>query len=368
MYDSTTFQPDWFSKPGDTLLALMEERELSAEALADLIGCRPSVVRGLLAGTASIDDDLADRLARHVGGTSSFWLARQSKYVAALARVAKAVPEGIGSEWVKQFPHRDVVNHGWMDRSIERNKLMAAYLAYFGVSSPSEWADRYASFSKGTAFRTSPTFKSKVGAISTWLRQGEIQASTLHCGRWTPDNLRRRLQELRVLTKAKSPSYFLPRLRKICADCGVAVVFVRAPSGCSASGATRFISANKAMVILSFRYLSDDHFWFTFFHELGHLLLHSEKLTFVDGEPGMTDEAEAEANSFSADVLIPSNRSEEMMDLRPRRDPIIRFAYSVGVAPGIVVGQLQHKQLLRRSQLNFLKRRFDWDQISAASN
>lgn len=366
MSDIAAFQPDWFSRPGDTLLTLMEERELSAEALADRIGCRHSVVRGLLAGTTSIDDDLANRLAQHVGGTSSFWLVRQSKYVAALARAAKAVPDAVGAEWVKQFPHRDIVNYGWMDRSIERNKLTAAYLAYFGVSSPGEWADRYSNFSDSTAFRTSPTFKSKVGAISTWLRQGEIEASALHCGQWRPDQLRQRLQELRILTKAKSPSYFLPRLRKICADSGVALVFVRAPSGCSASGATRFVSANKAMVILSFRYLSDDHFWFTFFHELGHLLLHSEKLTFVDGEPGMTDEAEAEANSFSAEVLIPSNRCEEMMDLRPRRDPIIRFAYSVGVAPGIVVGQLQHRQLLRRSQLNFLKRRFDWDQIRAA--
>ena len=38
------------------------------------------------------------------------------------------------------------------------------------------------------------------------------------------------------------------------------------------------------MIILSFRYLSDDHFWFTFFHEIGHLLLHKEDLTFIDGE------------------------------------------------------------------------------------
>jgi plasmid maintenance system antidote protein VapI len=345
----------------------MEERELSAEMLADRIGCRQSVVRGLLTGSTSIDEDLAGRLARHVGGTSSFWLTRQSKYVAALARAAGTVPDDVGAEWVRQFPHRDIVNYGWMNGGTERSKLMAAYLAYFGVNSPSEWADRYASFPESTAFRTSPTFKSKVGAISAWLRQGEIEASGVHCAQWKPDSLKRRLQDLRILTKAKSPGYFLPRLRKICADCGVAVVFVRAPSGCSASGATRFVSSNKAMIILSFRYLSDDHFWFTFFHELGHLLLHSEKLTFVDGEPGTIDSAEEEANRFSADVLIPPNRRDEMMDLQPRRDPIIRFAYSVGVAPGIVVGQLQHGQVLKQSQLNFLKRRFDWEQIGAAS-
>ncbi len=120
-------------------------------------------------------------------------------------------------------------------------------------------------------------------------------------------------------------------------------------------------------MILSFRYLSDDHFWFTFFHELGHLLLHSKKLTFVDGEAGITDEAEQEANTFSAEVLVPSCRRDEMMDLPPRRDAIIRFAYSVGVAPGIIVGQMQHHQILTRNRMNFLKRRFDWDQISEAT-
>lgn len=366
MSEIATFQPDWFSKPGDTLLSLMEERELSAETLANQLGCRPSTISGLLAGTGSIDQNLADSLARHVGGTASFWLARQSKYLAALARIADAVPDDVGAAWVKQFPHSDIASYGWVQKGIERKNLMAAYLAYFGVNSPKEWADRYATYTKDTAFRTSPTYQSNLGAISAWLRQGEIEASAQHCRSWSPERLRQALPELRVLAKTKNLSYLLPRLRDICAECGVAVVFVRAPKGCRASGATRFVSSTKAMVILSFRYLSDDHFWFTFFHELGHVLLHNAKLTFIDGEIGMSDDAEKEADRFSADVLIPPSRRDEMMDLKPRREAIIRFAYSIGVAPGVVVGQMQHAKAIQPNRLNGLKRRFDWDEISAA--
>ena len=51
------------------------------------------------------------------------------------------------------------------------------------------------------------------------------------------------------------------------------------------------------------------------------------------------------------------------MDLEPRRENIIRFAYSVGVSAGIIVGQLQHHKVIGRNRMNFLKRRFNWQQI-----
>ena len=361
-----SFQPDWFSKPGETLLTLMERHELTSEALATKLGCSTAVVRGLLSGTVAIDGNLAAALSKHVGGTPKFWQVRQEKYQGALSRAAKAVPEKTAADWIKKFPRADMAKYGGIEQPRARDELIKAYLAYFGVNDPAEWEDRYADFLKVAAFRTSPTFKSKVGPLSTWLRQGEIEAAQLQCAHWNPKALRKRLEELRVFTKAKNPAYFLPRMRRICAEEGVAVVFVRAPSGCAASGATRFVSPKKAMVILSFRYLSDDHFWFTFFHEIGHLLLHKENLTFIDGEESFSNKMEREANDFSERVLIPESWREELMDLEPTREAIIRFAYSVGVSAGIVVGQLQHHKVIGQHQMNFLKRRFDWQQVKSA--
>jgi Zn-dependent peptidase ImmA (M78 family) len=205
-----------------------------------------------------------------------------------------------------------------------------------------------------------------VGALSAWLPQGEIQAGAISCADWNADRFREQLNDIRVLTKAKNPNYFIPKLRTMCAEVGVAVVFVRAPSGCRASGATRFLSSSKAMIILSFRHLSDDHFWFTFFHEAGHLLLHGDRSTFIDG--AMTDhtEKESEANTFSAGVLVPHARLDALMNLRPRMPDVIRFGLSIGVSPGIVVGQMQHLELIGPGQLNHLKRRYNWEQIQQA--
>jgi HTH-type transcriptional regulator / antitoxin HigA len=360
------FQPDWFSKPGDTLLTLMERHELTCERLASKLECSSAVVSGLLAGTVAIDVDLAVALSKHVGGTAKFWQVREEGYQRALSRAAEALPTKSGEDWIKIFPHNDIAKNGWIKKTRKRDELIKAYLAYFGVSSPAEWEDRYTDFVKVTAFRSSQTFQSKVGALSAWLRQGEIEAERLQCAPWNPDGFRTHLNQIRVFCKTKDPKYFLPRLRRLCAEVGVAVVFVRAPSGCTASGATRFFSENKAMIILSFRYLSDDHFWFTFFHEVGHLLLHKKNLTFIDGEESVEDNMEKEANDFSERVLIPHDRHDELMDLKPNRESIIRFAYSVGVSAGIVVGQLQHHNIIRHDQMNFLKRRFDWQQIESA--
>ena len=120
------------------------------------------------------------------------------------------------------------------------------------------------------------------------------------------------------------------------------------------------------MIILSFRHLSDDHFWFTFFHEIGHLLLHKADLTFIDGEGSISGKMEKEANEFAEDVLVPSARRSELLDLKPSREAIIRFAYSLGVSAGIVVGQLQHHGVIKPNQMNYLKRRFKWEQIETA--
>ncbi|MFX9089566.1 ImmA/IrrE family metallo-endopeptidase, partial [Acinetobacter baumannii] len=49
------------------------------------------------------------------------------------------------------------------------------------------------------------------------------------------------------------------------------------------------LTPEKAMVLLSFRHLSDDHFWFTLFHEFAHLLLHNNQ-TFIDTDDTEVDQ------------------------------------------------------------------------------
>lgn len=362
----TSFQPNWFSKPGDTLAVLLDKKKCTPRMLAERMGCPATTVEGLLAGTAAIDDTIAECLQQHLGGTASFWMKRQAQFEQWRDRAAEAITSADTKTWLKSLPLREMVKNGWLAEPRSPDEACKAALTFFGVATPDEWANRYAAFENMYAFRTSPTFESKVGALSAWLRRGEIEAAVVPCADWDAEQFRAGLQEIRALTKVKSPAYFIPRLRAICAAAGVAVVFVRAPSGCRASGATRFISPRKAMIILSFRYLSDDHFWFSFFHEAGHVLLHGEEETFIDGEVEERNEREAEANAFSANLLIPRVRAEEFMNLPARFNSVVRFATKIGISPGVVVGQMQHNSLIGPKQLNFLKRRYTWNEILSA--
>lgn len=125
------------------------------------------------------------------------------------------------------------------------------------------------------------------------------------------------------------------------------------------------VDTDKAMLLLSFRYRSDDQFWFTVFHEIGHLLLHKAH-TFVDTENMMVDEKEREANQFAENCIVPEVRQSEFESIERDKDSVLRFSVSVGVAPGLVVGQMQHRDMIPRERLNYLKRRWTWQQINPA--
>ena len=98
------FQPEWFSKPGDTLRTLLNKRDLSPVALAERMGRDATVVHGLLSGRVAIDDGLAGLLEKCVGGSATFWRTRQHQFDQELHRIAEAVPTEQVKAWLKMLP------------------------------------------------------------------------------------------------------------------------------------------------------------------------------------------------------------------------------------------------------------------------
>ena len=141
---------------------------------------------------------------------------------------------------------------------------------------------------------------------------------------------------------------------EMCAAAGVVVVFVPEVKGCRISGAAWWASPSRAVIALSDRYKKDDYFWFTFFHEAAHILLHSKKETFVDD--GTDDDTlEDEANRFAANLLIPPEYEARLHSLTSD-DDVKAFANEIGISSGIVVGRLQHDHVWDWNRGNSLKR------------
>ena len=367
MAESDQFVPIWASAPGETVADLLLEKNLPIRNLGQLLGIAPTEANALLTGDTQITESLAKRLAECLGASESFWRNRELQYHLDQARLLENE-----HEWLRNLPTGDMVTFGWIKTASNLDEKIAACKQFFGVSNTPEWNAKYASLLGATAFRASSAFEPEMSSVATWLRRGEIEALSIPCQPWNPVAFEHSLGTIRGLTRQKDPTVFLPDLRSICADAGVAVVIVRSPQKCAASGATWFNSLDNAVLQLSFRFLTDDHFWFTFFHEAGHLLLHGENLSprspssanprwiLEDVGTSNAEVDEQEANDFAYRTLIPEETEHVLMNLAPSHRDIVRYARQIGVSPGIVVGQLQHHGLIRRNQLNQLKRRFRW--------
>ena len=360
------FQPDWASPPGETISDLLNERNIQDRVFADRMGFSYEDTSLLLDGRATITIETARRLVGVLGASVEFWMSRDYQYRRDAQRLQSAE-----ELWLGQLPIGDMIQFGWLSPPPLPADELKTCLQFFGVRTFPEWRRVYGVLSETSAFRTSPTFESRPEAVAAWLRQGEIQAQSVQCERWDPGGFEQSLGELRLLTRRKHPQDFIPTLQAMCARFGVAVVTVRSPSGCRASGATRFLAKNKAILQFSFRYLTDDHFWFTFFHEVGHLLLHGikysvlaasdqQKSWIMDGFDNQDPCEETEANRFAFDALIPHQSQQNFYDMRVGRREILRFAHRAGISPGIVVGQLQHAQRTGFDRFNGLKRRYTW--------
>jgi Zn-dependent peptidase ImmA (M78 family) len=150
------------------------------------------------------------------------------------------------------------------------------------------------------------------------------------------------------------------QVKAMCATAGVVVVLIPELKGTHLSGAVRWLG-NKAVIQLSLRHRSDDQFWFTFFHEAGHLLTGSRRSDYVDpAEPSpvqRVDESEEAANHFARDTLLPPNDYEAFVATGDFTEAAIRrFAEKQEVAAGIVVARLQTDGLIPRSHCNDLKK------------
>src|SRR5262249_51651548 len=194
----------------------------------------------------------------------------------------------------------------------------------------------------------------------TWLRFGEIQALRETPIRYDKAKFRNMLKQIRALTKEPIQE-FRPKMTALCKEAGVIFVLIPPLPKTCLSGAAFWTKGTTPVIQQSLRHKTNDHFWFTFFHEAGHIFLHNPKVVYADDENGKGNDIEKEANDFATEVLVGLERFREFKAKRPSSAAeIIDFSRSVDIHPGIVVGMLQHHDVLEWSQLNSLKAKFEW--------
>lgn len=352
------YKPDVVSAPGETLLDILEEKGISQTELARRMGRPIKTINEIINGKAAITPDTSLQLELALGVPASFWNNFERSYREYLARQEEEKRLSQHTGWLKELPLKSMISLGWIRKRDSTIQQLREVLNYFGVVSPMNW-DVLCGMT-ASAFRQSKAFESEAAAVAAWLRKGYLDALEIECQPFNEAKFRKTLPQIRALTLLP-PEQFMPSLTAVCADCGVAVVVVKELPKTRLCGASRWISPTKALIQLSLRYRTNDHFWFTFFHEAGHLLLHGKKEFFIDTTESPVDEKEAEANAFAADILAPpSDYNAFCMQSLFTEASIVPFASRLGIAPGIIVGRLQHEKKIPFTHFNHLKKKFQW--------
>lgn len=351
------YVPDFVTPPGETLLETIEALGISQAELAERTGRPRKTINEIIKGITAITPETALQLEYVTGVPATFWNNRERIYRESLARQAEQERLKEECEWLKELPVRHIIKAGWVIEYKDKVQQLKELLSFFGVATPDAWREGWARME--VAFRKPKAFDSHPGAVAAWLRKGEIDAQKIHCAPFDAEKFKATLTEIRRLT-VELPEVFEPSMKKACAASGVAVVFVKELPGTCACGATRWLNPIKALVQLSLRYKVNDHLWHTFFHEAGHILLHGKREAFIECDDGK-DEKEREADNFAANFLVPPEARRRFVRAGDfTQSAVENFAAELGIAPGIVVGQLQHEKHLPYNQLNHLKIKLKW--------
>lgn len=356
-----SYEADYAIPPGDTLKETLETLNLSQTDLASRTGLSIKHINQIIQGAAPITPETALMLEKVTGVPARLWNRLESNYQEQRLRRLEMANAARDFEWLKTIPVKELIKRGVIEKKEDPRAQLQEVLKFFGVANRKAWKKVW--LEPQAAFRRSRKFKVDQGALAAWLRLGELDATKIKCAPFDRLAFREALQEIRKLT-VESPQRFVPRITELCAACGVAVVFVKEIEGARASGAARWLSPSMALVQLSLRYGTNDHLWFSFFHEAAHVLLHGKKETFIElrsqkGDPADKDpfEVERQANDFAASRLIPTEHDDRLRQLRTISE-IEEFAHDIGIAPGIVVGRLQREGQIPFKVGNHLKDRF----------
>jgi len=361
MAEPTTIEIRDLSPPGDILGEALDERGMSQAELARRTGLTEKHVSQLVNAVVPLSMEVALQLERVLGIPARLWHSLEFNYRSELKRQEQRSALREFSGWARKFPVRKMIEFGFLS-GVGRDVVsrVEALLDFFGVTSPEAWDREWISVT--ARFRKSPAFTPDRHALTAWLRQGEITAQRNHCAPYNKSRFREVLRQARAFTTAP-PDVFEPELVRLCSSAGVALAFVPSLPRLAISGASRWFGPDKAAVFLSLRHRSDDQLWFSFFHEVCHVLEHKTSAIFIHGT-GLSDDDpdEVRANQFARDFLIPPDRYRLLVaEGRPTLAKIEAFAQETGIAPGIVVGRLQFEGIIPHTNGNRLKRIFKWN-------
>ena len=335
--------------PGATIKEQLIDRGMSQKEFAARMNMSEKHISKLINGEVQLTPDCAVRLEMVLGVYAKFWNNLEAVYREKLIKVEAENSMEQDEEIARQFPYSEMAKYGWVPVTRNIKEKVINLRKYFGVVELSLLGNRQ--ITRIACRRLAVTEKSDL-ALMAWAQRAKVIARGMEAKPINVKRLTGKLDEIRNMT-LMTPEQFCPKLNFLLSECGVALVFLPHLSGSFLHGAT-FLDGNKIVLGLTARGSDADKFWFSLFHELGHIIL-----GHIGNADGTSEQDEDAANEWAKDQLIPA---DAFINFREKRvfsiDAVNAFAKLIHIAPGIVVGRLQSEGEIKHNMLNELKEHY----------
>ncbi len=354
--------------PGEYLQEVIDELGVTQADLARRMGRPAQAINEIIRGEKAIIPETALQLEQVVGVPAHIWMGLETKFQLVKARQQAHAQEEKEAhnlkQWLQGLSYPALAKFAGLAEATKPVDRVREIRRFLGLSS------LYNLEGVGAlrpAFRQSQKVAVSLLGLAVWLRRAEREAEAIDTGDFDRSKLLKCLPGIRAMT-TQSPEIFVPALHDRLAACGVAFTIQKNLPKTGVHGATFWLTPKKAAMVMTIRGAWADIFWFSLFHELGHLVLHTKKRTFLENESADPDVLELEADAFAADRLISANDFEAFLREtggRFSKAAVRTFASQIGTHPGLVVGRLHHQKLVRPKMLNGLRTQFVWAEDSA---
>ena len=306
------YKPQTAFHPGETLREKLEETGMSAKEFAIRTGKPEKTISAVINGKSSVTPEMAVLFENVLKIPASFWLRKQKRYDEYLARQKQKQELEKAKDWARQFPYTEMAKRGWVKATRKAEEKLSELLKFFNVGKKTAWEAIYLKAELPLFFRMSLKHNKNPYAVSALLRYGEIVAKKIQVEEFDKNKLEETIPTLKKIM-IDEPQDMLCQIKETLKTTGVKIVFTQHLSGSPVNGVVRWLD-DRPVILMTDRYKKYDIFWFSLFHEIGHILLHGKKKNiFLEStDTREKTKEETEADNFAAQILLDDESFEHI--------------------------------------------------------
>lgn len=345
--------------PGYYIADIIADMEISQAEFATRLGTTAKTISLLVNGHANISNELAKKLSMMLGTSVELWQNLQDTYDQKLIEIEQAKEFDEQTDIARQIDYKYFVEVVGLPATRDICEKISNLCKFFKVSDLRIMLqpDFLVNFRSGISVINDKNIINS----RAWIQTAMNFSKNIDTDPFDEEKLKLYLPEIRSMT-IQQPEIFLPRMKKIFAECGVAFVLLPHLKNSGVNGAVKWVNEDRVVLAMNNRGLHADKFWFSLFHEIKHIFQQKIKMVFISTSEEIVDmnqTLEKEADRFANNYLIPP---EEMKRFAPTKytsdEEIIKFASEIHIHPGIVAGRLQHEGIIPQNRCAKLKEKY----------